>query len=183
MNEKKKSSWVGLIITVLLVFVGIGSRVSTATASNQVDVLMGGRLLDLPPCEVYGADGKEAPIRIDFNEVAIQRIDGQHYRQDFMLTVLCEETLGPNVPIELGYNGPVSGFDTSALQASQTALGVRLYQAEGGIVVAPNSSQTLTMSSNGRRELSFYAVPVKAKGERLVEGKFTASATLALIYP
>ncbi len=183
MNEKKKNPWVGLVMTTLFVLVGIGSRVSSATASNQVDVSMAGRLLDLPPCDVYGADGKDAPIRINFNEVAIQRIDGQHYRQDFTLTVSCEGTLGQNVPLELGYNGPVSGFDTEALQASQTALGVRLYQANEGTVVVPNSTQTFTMSSNGRRELSLYAVPVKAEGGRLVEGKFTASATLALNYP
>nr|WP_314264854.1 fimbrial protein [uncultured Moellerella sp.] len=183
MNEKKNSQLACFIMTTLFVLVGIGSSISAATASNRVDVSMKGQLLDLPPCAVYGVEGIDAPIRIGFNEVAIQRIDGQHYRQDFTLTVSCEGTLGQNVPIELGYNGRVSGFDTSALQASQALLGVRLYQADDGTVVTPNSRQTLTMSSNGRRQLPLYAVPVKAEGGRLIEGKFTASATLALTYP
>lgn len=185
MKKKKTVRKRYLTVTTLLVISSL-LTVFCALASNEVAVKVSGRLLDFPPCEVYrqGAEGdKGAPIRIAFDEVAIQRIDGALYRQNFTLTVSCEQAMGQNVVIELGYNGTPSDFDVAALGASQKGLGVRLYKVSDSQVVTPNSVYAMTLSGGGRQQIPLYAVPVKAAEAILVEGKFTASATLALNYP
>lgn len=167
-----------LVCGLLLLYQGSG------IAANNVDVLMSGKLLAFPPCEVYGNEGKGAPIRIGFGEVGIQRIDGQRFRQDWTLTVSCDATLGTNIAIQLAYNGSPSKFDDQALLTNKEGLGVRLYHKEGaGAPVALNTPIILTMSSSGEQKIYFYSVPVRDPKATLIAGNFTASATLALNYP
>ncbi|MEY1577946.1 fimbrial protein [Providencia manganoxydans] len=183
-SRKNKKSAAVLIKKLVLLWLACHSVLTMA--STQVDMTMKGRLLEFPPCDIslLGAEGSEgAPIRIGFDEVAIQRIDGERYRQNFTLAIRCEQTLGQNVLIEMGYNGEPSHFDSAALGTGQADLGVRLYQANNGQVIPPHSVLPMTLSGNERVQLPLYAVPVKAADANLIEGSFTASATLALNYP
>lgn len=151
---------------------------------SSVNINIKGNLITNPPCDVYGDDGKGAPIRVRFDEVGIQRIDGVRFRQDWTLTVSCDETLGTNAAIELLYSGTPSLFDGKALFTDKDGLGIRLYQKDGsGEPVGLNTPLTLKMPSNGEQKIFFYSVPVKDPKGALTAGKFTASATLALNYP
>ncbi|MGO2306794.1 MAG: fimbrial protein [Providencia sp.] len=183
MKEKIPHQLTHIMRMVCLAMLNAILVVSPVIASTVAGVSVKGQLLDFPPCEVYGANGKGTPVHIGFDEVAIQRLDGQRYRQDMTLTVWCDGTLGQNVPIELIYSGAPSAFDPQALMTDKANLGVRLYQDNSGDVVAPNSTFRLTLTGNSSEQLPWYAVPVKAAGANLVEGKFTASATLSLNYP
>lgn len=151
--------------------------------ANTTNVSISGNLVTTPPCKIHGTESEDSPVRIDFKEVAIQRIDGERYRQNVNLTITCEVSLGKNMVIALQYKGVRSDFDTSALQASQPGLGIRLYKDEDGKVIPPDSTLQLTFADTSRQDLFLFAIPVKDKGDSLVEGKFTASATLALNYP
>ncbi|MGG4610150.1 fimbrial protein [Providencia sp. Me31A] len=183
MKEKIKCQSVSVVVMRIIFTCGLGVWSQLVLADNQVNMILQGRLLDFPPCEVYGDGGKGAPIRVGFDEIAIQRIDGQHFRKNWILNVSCDVTLGSNIPIKIEYNGATSEFDQQALQTDKVGLGVRLYQVNNGQVVKLNTPYTLTMSSNGERQISLYAVPVKNPGITLTPGRFTASATLALNYP
>ncbi|HEM7146924.1 TPA: fimbrial protein [Providencia stuartii] len=144
---------------------------------------MSGKLLDFPPCDIYGIDGKGMPIRIGFNEVAIQRIDGKRFRQDWTLNLSCDNTTGSGMSIELIYKGEPSQFDEYALVTDKPALGIRLYQKSNDQIVRLNMPVTLAVSSSGYQQIPLYSVPTKDTNAKLSAGKFTASATLALNYP
>ncbi|EMA4784641.1 MULTISPECIES: fimbrial protein [Providencia] len=168
-----------VIISVMAFFINVG----TSIASNDVKINMTGNLLDFPPCDVYSSDGVGSPIHIHFNEIGIQRIDGNRFKQNWILKVSCDGTLGANVPIELKYNGEDSGFDTQALVTDKPGLGIRLYRSDNGSVVELNKPYTLVMSKGGKLDIPLYSVPVKGGKSVLSAGQFTASATLELNYP
>ncbi|MDX4945447.1 fimbrial protein [Providencia manganoxydans] len=149
-----------------------------------VDVNFKANLIGNPPCDVAGPDGPEQPIRVQFPDVGITKINGENYRTDFSLTLSCGTGLGNAVALYLQYKGqPAEGFDNQALQASQTNLGVRLYHE--GRIIPPNSGTPITMSDNGTASLPLYAVPVKNAdpSATLYEGYFTATARVEINYP
>lgn len=183
MKKKIKSQLVSVILLGATSICGLTALSQFASASNVANVAMTGRLLDFPPCEVYSDAGKGAPVLIGFDEVAIQRIDGQSFRKDWLLKVSCDASLGSNVPVNIEYRGATSGFDQQALQTDKDGLAIRLYQVSNGQIVQLNTPYTFTVSSIGERQISLYAVPVKNPQVTLTAGRFTASATLALNYP
>lgn len=153
-------------------------------AGYAVDVNFTANLIGNPPCDVAGPDGPEQPIRVQFGEVGITKINGENYRQDFTLTLSCGVGFGNDVALYLEYRGMVAErFDNKALQASQAGLGVRLYHQ--GVVIPPNSGTPITMSDNGVATLPLYAVPVKdsSASAGLYEGDFTATASVEMNYP
>lgn len=154
-------------------------------ASNSAGLSFKGNLLDTPPCEIYGTEGIGQPINIQFGEMAIQRIDGQRFQQNWVLNIECLTDLGNIVPLELSYVGSAVLFDEKALETSRAGLGIRLYDAASSDVIAPNDKKKLTMSSNGKLQLPLYSVPVKISKPvtPIVEGKFTATATITINYP
>lgn len=149
-----------------------------------VDVNFKANLIGNPPCDVAGPDGPEQPIRVQFPDVGITKINGENYRQYFTLTLSCGTGLGKDVALYLQYKGqPAEEFDMQALQANQTSLGVRLYHE--GRIIPPNSGTPITMSDNGIALLPLYAVLVKNAdpSATLYEGYFTATARVEINYP
>lgn len=152
--------------------------------SHAVDVSFTATLINNPPCDVAGPGGVDEPIKVEFGEVGITKINGENYRQNFTLTLSCGPGLGDAVALSLVYRGILAEFDKKALQAIPGDLGIRLYGEEEG-VIAPFSSLPIVMSSNGSKPLSLYAVPVKNTdpSATLYEGPFSATASMELNYP
>lgn len=148
-----------------------------------VDVNFTANLIENPPCNVAGPDGADQPIKVQFGEVGVTKINGVNYQQDFTLTLSCGSGLGNAVALYLEYDGLNARFDDKALQGSQSGLGIRLYHQ--GIVIPPNSGKPITMSSNGIATLPLSAVPVKDPDPAvtLYEGDFTATGIVELRYP
>lgn len=157
----------------------------SVTAGDSVGLLLKGNLIDTPPCEIYGMEGAGQPINIHFDEMAIQRINGERFKINWIINIECGINLGNSVALELIYVGTSVFFDEKALETSRHGLGIRLYDANNGVVIAPNDRRQLTMSSLGKLQLPLYSVPVKVPKPKvpIVEGKFTAIATIEINYP
>ncbi|WP_321157944.1 MULTISPECIES: fimbrial protein [Providencia] len=161
-----------------------GVALLALSTAQAVEVNFSGNLIENPPCDVAGPDGPNQPIKIDFGEVGITKIDGVNYQQDFTLTLTCGPELGNEVPLFLQYMSPlIASYDNKALRTNVTGLGIRLYH--NGAVIGPGTGSAMKMSSNGTATLPLYAVPVRDPNPSVVlrEGPFTASATVQMLYP
>ncbi len=78
--------------------------------------------------------------------------------------------------MQVRLTGTASGFDSSALLSSVSALGIRFYLASKPLAV----NSTLPIVFPGTLDLG--AVPVQQPGVTLEGGEFTASAALLLEY-
>ncbi|MEQ4623861.1 MULTISPECIES: fimbrial protein [Providencia] len=167
---------------------GLMGLLSLFSASSQaIEVNFKGNLIDNPPCDVYGTNGKDQPIKIDFDEIGITDIDelnvsrNGNYQQSFILTVSCGAGLGNAVALFMDYKGMVSPFYADALRTSKTNLAI--YLESEGTAVKPNQGIKVVMSSNGTKQIPFTATPIRNKGTMPLEGDFTASATVEMLYP
>lgn len=135
-----------------------------------------GTLLKNPPCEINGGQ----PVEIDFGEVGINKIDGENYSQTFTLTYDCQ---GASTDKILRYLGNVTAFDAAAVQSNMANFGIRLAHrtSEGEVSPLTVGSSLLLAADVGSS--SFIVTPVKKAGVELLEGAFTAGATLQLNYP
>ncbi|MFJ2334797.1 fimbrial protein [Pseudomonas helleri] len=140
---------------------------SNATAN----VAFNGTLIEPPPCTINGG----STIEVDFKEVGISKVDGEHYRESVNYAITCSTDTLPWEMI-LTVRGTPTGFDSSAVQSSVVDLGIRLLQ--NGIPLELNTPLIITPSSPPVLE----AVPVKRLGSTLAPGGFTASATLLANY-
>ncbi|MGJ3355453.1 fimbrial protein [Providencia sp. Je.9.19] len=174
--SKKQRRWAFSLI-------GSLALLSYSTA-KAVEVNFSGNLLENPPCEVAGPDGPNQPVKVQFGEIGITKINGINYQQDFTLTLSCGPELGNSVGLYLQYMSPfVASYDSKALSTSINGLGIRLYH--NGVVVGVNTGSKMIMSSNGTATLPLYAVPVRDPNPAITlrEGDFTASATVQMLYP
>ena len=140
---------------------------STATAN----VAFNGTLIEPPPCTIN--DG--STIEVDFKEVGISKVDGEHYRQPVNYIITCTAGTLPWEMI-LTVRGTATTFESSAVQSSVVDLGIKLLQ--NGLPLELNTPLVITPSSPPVLE----AVPVKRQGATLAPGGFTASATLLANY-
>lgn len=154
-------------------------------ASNSTRLTFKGNLIDTPPCDIYGSEGINKPVSIQFGEIAIQRIDGKRFQKNWSLNIDCGANLGSNVALELNYIGNPVLFDEKALETSRAGIGIRLYNAADSTVIAPNDKKNLTMTSNGKLQIPLYSIPVKIAKPitPIIEGKFISTATIAINYP
>ncbi|MGO2335776.1 fimbrial protein [Providencia sp.] len=152
--------------------------------SKAVEVNFSGNLIENPPCDVAGPDGANQPIKVQFGEIGITKVDGVNYQQDFTLTLSCGPDLGNAVALYLQYMSPfVASYDAKALRTNINGLGIRLYH--NGVVIGPNTGTKMTMSSNGTATLPLYAVPIRDPNPATIlrEGDFTVTATVQMLYP
>ncbi|WP_427864951.1 fimbrial protein [Providencia stuartii] len=174
LNLQKSKCWVTSLLS--------GAALFSFNLAQAVEVNFSGNLIENPPCDVAGSKGPNQPIKVDFGEIGITKIDGVNYQQDFTLTLSCGPELGNSVPLYLQYMSHfIASFDNKALRTSINGLGIRLYHE--GVVIAPNTGSPIKMSSNGTATLPLYAVPVRDPKITLFEGDFTASATVQMLYP
>lgn len=161
-----------------------GVALLTFSTAQAVEVNFSGNLIENPPCDVAGPDGPNKPIKIDFGEIGITKIDGENYRQDFILTFTCGPELGNEVPLFLQYMSPfIAPYDNKAVRTNVTGLAIRLYH--NGVVIGPNTGSPMKMSSGETATLPLYAVPVRDPDPSVIlqEGSFNASATVQMLYP
>lgn len=135
-----------------------------------------GTLLEYPPCEIN--DGQ--PVEIDFGEVGINKIDGKNYSRTFTLTYDCQ---GASTDKILRYLGNVTAFDTAAVQSNIANFGIRLAHRSSDGGVSPLTVGSALLLAADVRSSTFVVTPVKKAGVELLEGAFTAGATLQLNYP
>ncbi|MEY0231396.1 fimbrial protein [Providencia manganoxydans] len=177
LNKQKCNRWLYSLIGCAIL---INSNMTQA-----VQLEFTGNLLENPPCDVAGPNGLNQPIKIGFGDVGISRINGENYRQDFTITMTCGSDLGNAVALYLTYgtNAYKAPFDNKALGTTTSGLGIRLYHE--GVVIGPGTGTKMVMSSNGTSRLDLYAVPVRDPNPAtiLIEGDFTASATVQMLYP
>lgn len=145
---------------------------SLGLCSNAAaNVAFNGTLIEPPPCTINGG----STIEVDFKEVGIGKVDGEHYRESVNYTITCSTDTLPWEMI-LTVRGTATTFEPSAVQSSVPDLGIKLLQ--NGLPLELNKPLLITPSSPPVLE----AVPVKRPGSTLAPGGFTASATLLANY-
>ncbi|MEX6159321.1 fimbrial protein [Providencia manganoxydans] len=155
-------------------------------ALASVNVYFEGKLIDNPPCDIYGSNGKDQVISIAFNDLGITDIFkvgsnmNKNYQKSFTLTVNCGSSLGSAVTLFLGYSGVKAPFDNNALQT--TIENLAIYLESDGTAVKPEGGISVVIPSNGVKQLSFIATPVR-NNIMPNEGEFTATATIQMLYP
>ena len=138
-------------------------------SSASANVAFNGTLIEPPPCTINGG----STIEVDFKEVGISKVDGEHYRQPVNYTITCSTDTLPWEMI-LTVRGSATSFESSAVQSSVVDLGIKLLQngkpmeLNTPLVVTPNSPPVLE------------AVPVKRPGSTLAPGGFTAIGELPM---
>lgn len=137
----------------------------------SANLTFSGTLNEPPPCTIDAGN----TIEVDFGDVGVKRVDGVKYRKAVPYTINC----GPaNLPwaLKLSVNGTPTAFDSSAVQTSVPALGIRLFQ--NNLPFPLNTPMDIVLSSPPRLEV----VPVKQPGATLPPTRFAAVATLLAEY-
>ncbi|EIK67261.1 fimbrial protein MrfG [Pseudomonas synxantha BG33R] len=137
----------------------------------SANLTFSGTLNEPPPCTIDAGN----TIEVDFGDVGVKRVDGVKYRQSVGYTINCGTDTLP-WELKLSVNGTATTFDSSAVQTSVPALGIRVFQNNQPFVL--NSPLEISLSSPPVLEV----VPVKQPGATLTPARFTAVATLLAEY-
>ncbi|WP_174849019.1 fimbrial protein [Yersinia artesiana] len=144
-----------------------------STFADADNMLFSGTLINPPPCVINGG----SIIDVPFGEnLGVNKIDGVNYTQTVPYSMTCETV---SSSLELGItivSASVATFDPAAIQTDVQDLGVRILK--NGIPFALNTR--VAYDKNNPPVLK--AVPVKAAGATLSEGRFEATATLLVDY-
>lgn len=133
-----------------------------------------GTLLAPPGCTVSDKGGR---IDVRFTQnIAVNRIDGERYRQAIPYQIECPGAADHNIAwhMRLTLKGTPASFDITVLETSENDLGIRVLL--GGTALAPNEPRQIDVRASTPPLLE--AVPVKLAGAALPSTKFTASALL-----
>ncbi|EKM0376768.1 fimbrial protein [Cronobacter turicensis] len=127
-----------------------------------------------PPCTI--SEGKTIEVAFG-NDLGVNRIDGNNYKQPVNYTVNCEAGYtANNLAIVIDTTAPAS-FDNSAISTNKTGLGIRIL-VEGVPVTFAQRVAIANPSSPPKIE----AVPVQDQAITLTEGAFEATMTLRTDY-
>lgn len=131
-----------------------------------------GTLLARPTCTV---SDKGARIDVRFGNLAISRIDGEHYRKSIPYQINCPGAdTGSSWRMSLTLKGNPAVFEPKALRSSVADLGIRVLL--GGAELIPNVPRYIQIIPSAVPLLE--AVPVKLTDSDLPSIDFTASALL-----
>ncbi|MGY1449360.1 fimbrial protein [Pseudomonas chlororaphis] len=133
-----------------------------------------GTLLAPPGCTVSDKGGR---IDVRFTQnIAVNRIDGERYRQVIPYQIDCPAAGDSNITwhMRLTLKGTPAPFDSSALKTSESDLGIKVLL--GGTALAPNEPREIDVRASTPPVLE--AMPVKLAGAALPSTEFTASALL-----
>jgi hypothetical protein len=133
-----------------------------------------GNLLAPPGCTVSDKGGR-IDVRFERN-IAINRIDGERYRQAIPYQIECPGAAGAGITwhMRLTLLGEDVHFDPTALKTSVNDLGIRVLL--GGTALIPNQPREIDVYASTPPLLE--AVPVKLTDAALPSTDFTASALL-----
>ena len=134
-----------------------------------------GTLVVPPPCTI----SNDQVIEVNFNDVLIDTIDGNHFIQDVPYTLTCDASDTSDaltLTLTLTLTGTMTGYNDAAIETNVSGLGIELRQNNQRFKVG----STITFSRQSPPLLQ--AVPVKSSGAALQEGAFEAWATLQVDY-
>lgn len=123
------------------------------------------------PCHI----NNDKLIKIHFNKVGINKVDGINYAQKIDYSITCD-AIGGADKMMLSVNGSVSTYDSAALQTDVSDLGIKIYQ--NGVALELN--KPIAIDPEHHPELT--AVPVQKPGAVLTPQDFRVTATLLAEY-
>ncbi|ANS44716.1 fimbrial protein [Serratia inhibens] len=164
-NPGRKFPWGAFLLPLLW----INSDTVFAANNAGTDIRFHGTLVEPPPCTIN--DGKV--FDVNFDEIGVNKIDGKNYLQSVNYSLSCK-TNNLSWNMYLGITGQVASFDTSAIQSTVPDLAIHMLLNGKDFVI----NKPLLVDLNNLPILQ--AVPVK--NGTLVEGAFSASATLYVEY-
>ncbi|WP_244665759.1 fimbrial protein [Serratia marcescens] len=147
-------------------------QTGAAQAAATADMVFYGTLNAPPPCTINNGQ----TVEVDFGDrVGVSKVDGKNYLQLINYRITCEQG-GGGMALGLTLFGPVSGFDTAALQTNIPDLAHRILQ--NGQPLELNKRIDIAIDSPPMLQ----AVPVKRAGAELPSGEFSVTATLLADY-
>lgn len=155
-------------------FLTVISMIFIALPSVGDNLEFTGNLLAQPACTVSDKGGR---IDVHFqSNIAVNRIDGERYRQAVAYQIECPEAsrTGSKWNLRLTLIGVNAHFDSAALKTSVDDLGIKI--TLGGATLVPNQSREIDVNATTPPVME--AVPVKRVGAELPSTDFTASALL-----
>ncbi|MGM0939176.1 MAG: fimbrial protein [Pseudomonadota bacterium] len=168
--------WVKKLIASSLLLVSTYSLAETFTIQVKVTVVE-------KTCDVYGANGKNAPISITFPDLIIQNIDGIAYGETPILYNLDCEDAATNPALKIQFTGtdaqsvPNSTFNTAGkLKTSDNNLAIKI-NANGKQLKLNN-----WFPFNYNTKPTLTAIPVSSGAGGIRGGEFTATSTLNVEY-
>lgn len=131
-----------------------------------------GTLLERPLCTISDKGGR---MDVRFGNIAITRVDGEHYRRVIPYQINCPGA-NPNTlwRMRLTLKGSHTDFEPKVVQSSVPDLGIKVLL--GGTALTPDEPRLIEISPSAMPLLE--AVPVKRAGSELPSIAFTASALL-----
>lgn len=131
-----------------------------------------GTLLERPLCTISDKGGR---MDVRFGNIAITRVDGEHYRRVIPYQINCPGA-NPNTlwRMRLTLKGSHTDFEPKVVQSSVPDLGIKVLL--GGTALTPDEPRLIEISPTAMPLLE--AVPVKRAGSDLPSIAFTASALL-----
>ncbi|KTS32012.1 fimbrial protein [Pantoea dispersa] len=114
------------------------------------------------------------PISVNFGDVRTDKIDGKAYQQPVSFTLSCTNL--PSNALKLQLQGNAASFDSGALRASVSGLGIAFFKSNAERLNINTSWVNFTYPALP----VITAVPVKDKSSSLTGGSFTSAATLAV---
>lgn len=142
----------------------------TFGASNTAIVVVKATVVAPPPCII----NNNRPVEVEFGDVLTTRVDGVNYRVPVNYTLVCQPGASNAMKIQLLGNG--AAFDSTALQTSVAALGIRLQH--GTTTLPVNDWVNFTYPN----QPELWAVPVMQAGVTLPAEEFTGSALMRVDY-
>ncbi|MFP2166578.1 fimbrial protein [Enterobacter ludwigii] len=127
-------------------------------------------VVEKPPCTING----DRIIEVDFGDVIVPRVDGNHYMKEINYSLECKGQLSN--AMKLTIQGNPTAFDNTALKTNVDDFGIAM--RVNGQPLAINSSINFVYPNKPVLQ----AVPVKRAGVDLPGGEFSAGASLIVYY-
>ncbi|ELY5938196.1 fimbrial protein [Cronobacter malonaticus] len=127
-----------------------------------------------PPCTI--SSGKTIDVAFG-NDLGVNKIDGNNYKQPVAYTVDCEAGYtANNLAIVVDTTNPAL-FDSAAVMTNKTGLGIRILVDNQPVTFSQRVAVT-----NPASPPKIEAVPVQDQSVTLTEGAFEATMTLRADY-
>ncbi|WP_071608897.1 fimbrial protein [Entomohabitans teleogrylli] len=152
----------------------LSGMAAPAMAADPENLEFLGTLVEAPACTI----SEGGPVYVEFGDVSIKKVVDGNYRRTVPLTLKCEDT-SLTWQLRLSVRGNAAGFDTdnaTVVTPEQASLGVKIYQNGQPFKLGE------AINVNSATLPGIEAVLVQRDGVDLVEGDFSATATLRAEY-
>lgn len=147
--------------------------IGSCTVQAAENLKFHGTLVTGPVCTISNNE----TIEVNFNNVLIDKIDGNNYVQNVPYEITCDSTArDASMAMTLTLSGTQTAYNTAAIDTDISGLGIEL--RHDGLPFTIGS--VITINEQAKPVLT--AAPVKQSGVVLTEGAFAAWATLQVDY-